>query len=56
MATTLDPSRSADVESPTQIRARFPALLRRHGGLPIAYFYGPGGTQVPQTVADAVID
>ena len=56
MATTLDPSRSADVDSPAEIRARFPALLRRHGGRPVAYFDGPGGTQVPQPVADAVVD
>lgn len=36
------------------IRARFPALARRHDGHPIAYFDGPGGTQVPAEVADAV--
>src|SRR6185369_6139185 len=40
-----------DVES---IRARFPALARRHAGHPVAYFVGPGGTQVPSDVADAV--
>jgi len=38
------------------IRARFPALERRHGGLPVAYFDGPGGTQVPRSVVDAVQD
>ena len=37
-----------------QIRARFPALARVHEGRPVAYFDGPGGTQVPQSVADAV--
>lgn len=36
------------------IRARFPALERREGGMPVAYFDGPGGTQVPGSVADAV--
>jgi cysteine desulfurase family protein (TIGR01976 family) len=36
------------------IRARFPALSRRHLGLPVAYFDGPGGTQVPQSVVDAM--
>jgi cysteine desulfurase family protein (TIGR01976 family) len=36
------------------IRAQFPALARHHGGKPVAYFDGPGGTQVPQTVADAM--
>lgn len=37
-----------------EIRATFPALVRREGGNPVAYFDGPGGTQVPRTVADAV--
>jgi cysteine desulfurase family protein (TIGR01976 family) len=36
------------------IRARFPALEREHAGVPVAYFDGPGGTQVPESVADAV--
>jgi cysteine desulfurase family protein (TIGR01976 family) len=36
------------------IRARFPALQRWHDGQPVAYFDGPGGTQVPREVADAV--
>ncbi len=42
--------------SPTlrQIRARFPALERVHGGNPVAYFDGPGGTQVPADVAEAM--
>ncbi len=39
-----------------QIRARFPALQRSHGAAPVAYFDGPGGTQVPREVADAVAD
>ena len=37
-----------------EIRARFPALRRRYGGMPVAYFDGPGGTQVPQAVVDAM--
>ncbi len=37
-----------------EIRAHFPALVRREGQHPVAYFDGPGGTQVPLTVADAV--
>lgn len=41
----------AGIES---IRARFPALERVHGGSPVAYFDGPGGTQVPRDVAEAV--
>ncbi len=39
-----------------EIRSRFPALQRRHVGLPVAYFDGPGGTQVPAEVAAAVSD
>src|ERR1044071_6790974 len=37
-------------------RSLFPALQRRHNGAPVAYFDGPGGTQVPQSVVDAVSD
>jgi cysteine desulfurase family protein (TIGR01976 family) len=36
------------------VRARFPALSIDHDGRPMAFFDGPGGTQVPQTVIDAV--
>ena len=38
------------------IRGRFPALERRHGGFPVAYFDGPGGTQVPSSVVEAMAD
>jgi selenocysteine lyase/cysteine desulfurase len=38
------------------IRAHFPALERRHGGKRVAYFDGPGGTQVPREVVDAMGD
>jgi len=38
------------------IRAEFPALLRAHRGQPVAYFDGPGGTQVPRPVAEAMTD
>jgi cysteine desulfurase family protein (TIGR01976 family) len=36
------------------IRARFPALSLSHAGQPMAFFDGPGGTQVPDTVIEAV--
>ena len=36
-----------------QIRAQFPALERTHGAHPVAYFDGPGGTQVPRAVVEA---
>jgi cysteine desulfurase family protein (TIGR01976 family) len=38
------------------VRAAFPALTRTHGGFPVAYFDGPGGTQVPRVVADRMAD
>jgi len=54
---------STRVESPVgqaasveEIRRHFPALDRKHEGLPVAYFDGPGGTQVPRQVVDAVSD
>jgi cysteine desulfurase family protein (TIGR01976 family) len=39
-----------------EIRAEFPALKRLHLGQHVAYFDGPGGTQVPRQVADAMSD
>jgi len=39
-----------------EIRSHFPSLTRTHNGYPVAYFDGPGGTQVPQTVVDAMSD
>ncbi len=48
------PSIPAAAALVTRARAAFPALRRRHRGHPVAYFDGPGGTQVPQGVADAV--
>ena len=42
-----------DVEA---LRARFPALSIEQDGVPVALFDGPGGTQVPQSVIDAVAD
>jgi len=38
------------------IRAYFPALSRREGVHDVAYFDGPGGTQVPRTVAEAMTE
>src|SRR6478736_4937367 len=43
-------------ESTEEIRRCFPALRRTHNGFPVAYFDGPGGTQVPQSVVDTVSD
>ncbi len=36
------------------LRAEFPALARSQDGRPVAFLDGPGGTQVPQRVIDAV--
>ncbi len=36
------------------LRTRFPALALTQDGAPFVYFDGPGGTQVPATVIDAV--
>jgi len=44
---------SLDIDA---LRRRFPALAVPHGGRPMAFFDGPGGTQVPDTVIDAVTD
>ncbi|MGH2900903.1 MAG: aminotransferase class V-fold PLP-dependent enzyme, partial [Solirubrobacteraceae bacterium] len=38
------------------MRAHFPALQRKHNGIPVAYFDGPGGTQVPLSVVEAMSD
>lgn len=45
-----------DAPAVEEIRAHFPALERRHGGHAVAYFDGPGGTQVPRAVVEAVSD
>ena len=37
------------------LRAEFPALARTQDGRPVAFLDGPGGTQVPQRVIDAVV-
>lgn len=44
------------VATAAEIRAAFPALERVHNNLPVAYFDGPGGTQVPRQVVEAISD
>jgi len=44
------------MRSTEEIRRCFPALARTHNGYPVAYFDGPGGTQVPRTVVEAIND
>ena len=36
------------------IRSQFPALQQEVGGRPAVFLDGPGGTQVPQRVIDAM--
>ncbi len=38
------------------VRSLFPALGRQHNGRPVAYFDGPGGSQVVGTCIDAMAD
>jgi cysteine desulfurase family protein (TIGR01976 family) len=57
MSATLNPLREKTaVDSVEAIRAHFPALERQHNGFPVAYFDGPGGTQVPREVVNAMAD
>ncbi|HEX3561068.1 MAG TPA: cysteine desulfurase-like protein [Pyrinomonadaceae bacterium] len=48
-----DAARALSIE---EIRSHFPALERTHKGRGVAYFDGPGGTQVPRAVVEAVAD
>lgn len=45
---------AAAAASTEEIRSHFPALAREHEGLRVAYFDGPGGTQVPRAVVEAM--
>ena len=45
-----------DVPRVAEIRAHFPALERIHNDLPVAYFDGPGGTQVPRAVVEVMAE
>jgi cysteine desulfurase family protein (TIGR01976 family) len=46
-------NKTASIE---EIRAHFPALNRVHNDFPVAYFDGPGGTQVPRSVVETMTD
>jgi cysteine desulfurase family protein (TIGR01976 family) len=49
---------SAEISAPTldlaYVRAQFPALAQTVNGHPAAFLDGPGGTQVPQRMIDAI--
>jgi len=51
-----DSSSRTAINSVEEIRRCFPALTRAHNGYPVAYFDGPGGTQVPHRVVEAMND
>ena len=52
---TLSADARLSIASTDEIRAGFPALERVHHGHRVAYFDGPGGTQVPSAVVEAMI-
>jgi len=49
----MSPHTIADTHT---IRSHFPALERRQGDQVVAYFDGPGGTQVPRSVVQSMTD
>ena len=49
-------SHQIKIASTQEIRTYFPALRRVHNEYPVAYFDGPGGTQVPRGVVEAMAD
>ena len=55
MSTTSRESRT-QISSVDEIRKHFPALERIYKGFPVAYFDGPGGTQVPRLVVESMSD
>lgn len=55
MSTTFTQPQTA-VAPVSEIRGHFPALERVHNGHPVAYFDGPGGTQVPRYVVERMND
>jgi cysteine desulfurase family protein (TIGR01976 family) len=54
MSRTGKSSRELSVAATEEIRAAFPALERMEGNQRVAYFDGPGGTQIPRSVVEAM--
>ncbi len=50
------PANAAEEALSARVRPLFPALRRRQNGKPVAYFDGPGGTQIPRAVGEAMTD
>jgi cysteine desulfurase family protein (TIGR01976 family) len=53
-ARPADPRSPMPAFDPALLRPQFPALAALHDGRPVVFLDGPGGTQVPQRVIDAV--
>jgi cysteine desulfurase family protein (TIGR01976 family) len=56
MTATAREAASLGVATVESIRRHFPALERQHGRERVAYFDGPGGTQVPREVVNAMAE
>ncbi len=56
MSSPMDQRLRQTVAATAEIRAAFPALQRVCHGHHVAYFDGPGGTQVPRVVVEAMTD
>ncbi|MGH8298292.1 MAG: cysteine desulfurase-like protein [Steroidobacteraceae bacterium] len=52
----MQPPTVFDEETCHRCRGDFPSLSRTSAGHPVAYLDGPGGTQVPRPVIDAIVD
>src|SRR6201989_3022803 len=53
MSTSTQVQSSFDIQ---WVREQFPAFTKKVNGYPAAFLDGPGGTQVPQRVIDAISD
>lgn len=54
MTDTIEQTTAIDADFAERVRAGFPVFERRIAGKPIAFFDGPGGSQVPLDVAEAM--
>ncbi len=52
----LEPTTSSAALDLTWVRSQFPSLAQMVNGRPVVFLDGPGGTQVPQRVIDAISD
>src|SRR6204780_4226664 len=51
-----NPSEATGTLDSAWVRGQFPSLSQTVNGHPVVYLDGPGGTQVPQRVIDAISD